>query len=110
MTTSRTTRTSSVPACSMSRLPSTVSVSFGKVPSGAGKASSTTVTVQNLTGGTLTPVVVAPTGAATFSVSGPVAAGSGSFTVTGTTAKGAAAGPAWATVELRDAGGKAVAH
>lgn len=89
---------------------SPVSVSFGKVPSGAGKASSTTVNVQNLTGGTLTPVVVAATGAATFTVSGPVAAGSGSFTVTGTTAKGAAAGPAWATVELRDAGGKAVAH
>ena len=89
---------------------SPVSVSFGKVPSGAGKASSTTVNVTNLTGGTLTPVVVAPTGAATFTVSGTVAAGTGSFTVTGTTAKGAAAGPAWATVELRDAAGKAVAH
>ncbi len=67
-------------------------------------------TSQNLTGGTLTPVVVAPTGAATFTVSGTVTGATGSFTVTGTTAKGAAAGPAWATVELRDAAGKAVAH
>ena len=80
------------------------------MPSGAGKASSATVNVQNLTGGTLTPYVVAPTGAATFAVSGTVTGGTGSITVTGTTVKGAAAGPAWATVELRDPAGKAVAH
>jgi minor extracellular serine protease Vpr len=89
---------------------SQVSVSFGKIPSGAGKTSSTQVDVQNLSGGALTPVVVDPTGSATFSVSGVVSAATGSFTVSATTPKGAAAGPAWATVELRDSTGTAVAH
>jgi subtilisin family serine protease len=89
---------------------SPVSVSFGKVPSGSGKASSTTVAVENLSGGALTPVVVAPHGAATFTVSGPVAGQGGSVTVTATTAKGAPAGAAWATVELRNSAGVAVAH
>jgi minor extracellular serine protease Vpr len=89
---------------------SQVSVSFGKVPSGSGKTSSTKVDVQNLSGSTLTPVVVSPTGDATFSVSGAVTGATGSFTVSGTTPKGAVAGPAWATVELQDAGGNAVAH
>ncbi|HTH06597.1 MAG TPA: S8 family serine peptidase, partial [Ilumatobacteraceae bacterium] len=89
---------------------SQVSVSFGKISSGAGKTSSTKIAVENLSGGTLTPVVLAPTGAATWSVSGAVSGATGSITVSATTAKGAAAGPAWATVELRNAAGAAVAH
>ena len=89
---------------------SQVSVSFGKIPSGAGKASSARVDVQNLSGGTLTAAVVDPTGSATFSASGAVNGATGSFTVSATTPKGAAPGPAWATVELRDPAGTAVAH
>jgi subtilisin family serine protease len=89
---------------------SPVSVSFGKVPSGSGKTSTTTVTVENLAGGTLTPVVVSPHGAATFTVSGAVPASGGTVTVSATTAKGAPAGAAWATVELRNGAGTAVAH
>jgi minor extracellular serine protease Vpr len=89
---------------------SPVSVSFGKVQSGAGKSSSTKVDVENLSGSTLTPVVVGTTGPATFTVSGPVTGTTGSFTVSATTPKGAAAGPAWATVELRDGSGATVAH
>ena len=89
---------------------SQVSVSFGKIPSGAGKTSSAKVDVQNLSGGTLTAAVVDPTGSATFSASGAVSGATGSFTVSATTPKGAAPGPAWATVELRDPAGTAVAH
>lgn len=97
-------------AVSARALLSPVSVSFGKVQSGAGKSSSATVTVENLSGSTLTPVVVGTTGVATFSVSGPVTGATGSFTVSATTPKGAATGPAWATVELHDGSGATVAH
>lgn len=89
---------------------SQVSVSFGKVPAGAGKSASTTIDVTNLSGGTLTPVVVAPTGDATFSVSGSVTGATGSFTVSATTPKGAAGGPSWATIEVHDGSGSTVAH
>ena len=90
---------------------SQVSVSFGKVQSGAGTKSSAKIDVQNLSGSALTPVVVDPTGSATFSATGVVAAGAtGSITVGATTAKGAAPGGAWATVELQDASHTAVAH
>ena len=98
-------------AVNATALVSPVSTSFGTAQKGAGTNNARSVTVQNLTGGTLTAVVVGKHGAANFTVSGTVTAGAtGAITVTATTAKRAAVGASWATVELRNAGGQTVAH
>ena len=84
-----------------------VSVSFGRIPSGAGQTRSATITVTNTTGNLLTAAIDGD--ASKFATTAIPAGETVTITVTGTSAKGQLAGKYWATLRISDGSGE-VAH
>lgn len=84
-----------------------VSVSFGRIPSGAGQTRSATITVTNTTGNRLTAAIDGD--ASKFATTAIPAGETVTITVTGTSAKGQLAGKYWATLRISDGSGE-VAH
>lgn len=81
-----------------------VSVSFGRIPSGAGQTRSATITVTNTTGNLLTAAIDGD--ASKFATTAIPAGETVTVAVTGTSAKGQLAGRYWATLRISDSSGE----